>query len=138
MAEENIRSAFVRIQSANGFWSAPPERPHPALKPADWVVAKRSNLRLMSQGRHILVGACGHVYRCPAHPLLIQLLETLAHGEPVRVRELLRRFTGTARIGEEELLLESQWVLLFLRNLCEARWLKTMTPKRVRGRARKS
>jgi hypothetical protein len=137
-AEPLMRSAALRTQSADGFWSSPPEREHPPLKPSDRVEARRSNLRVAVSGDAMLVAACGHLYSCPAHPLLLAMLETLATGEPILVRDLLRRFTGTAWIGDDEVLLDSRWLRVFLLNLCKARWLKLSGSRRSGIRARKS
>jgi cupin superfamily protein len=133
-AEDTVRAALIRTQSADGFPVAPAERRRVAMKPAAWVAGKRSNLYVMNDGEEILVGAYGQVYRCPAHPLLLKMLETLRNGEPVQVRELLRRFSGTGRIGDEEVSIGADWILLVLQNLYAARWLNVVRPPRVKKR----
>jgi hypothetical protein len=123
-AEEVMRDAFLRTQSASGFSVSPPERAAMPLKPADRVIARRSNLHLMTAGGTLIVGACGQVLHVPAHPLLLEMLQTLRSGEPVTVRQLLRRFTGTARIGEDDVALDNEWILFFLGSLQQAGWLR--------------
>jgi hypothetical protein len=86
-----------------GFTRVPPPAPARALAAADVVRGDPDfPLRWVTVGDELVCSANGHAFALPADPRMPALLRRLSSSEPLRVGDLMARYSGTVQRGVVE------------------------------------
>lgn len=128
---ETLAVLWLKHVTSLGFHNVPPPLPPIPLSLDDEISGDSSFpiVWMFARNQRILCAANGHCFALAAHPNLPKLIARLNSGVPVRVRELIKQYSGSVCRAGIRFRASSRALLGFLERLAGFRAIRLATGK---------